>query len=66
MNQAYKRCVSCGDYFVVNEENKDSEYCSKSCEKEYEMCMICGNYFEPRNMVTEDNLKLCKKCSVQI
>jgi hypothetical protein len=60
----YKRCISCGNYFEITEENEEDIYCSKSCNKEYTMCMVCGNYFEPKDIINSDGFLCCKKCNV--
>jgi len=42
----FKRCFCCGNYFEINDENKDSDYCSIECMKKFSRCKVCGNYFE--------------------
>lgn len=45
MATTYKRCINCGNYFELNENEKDREFCNDSCVTHYERCQTCGNYF---------------------
>jgi len=45
MITTYKRCINCGNYFEVNENEKDREFCNDNCISNYERCQVCGNYF---------------------
>jgi len=45
MTTTYKRCINCGNYFELKENEKDREFCNDSCVTHYERCQACGNYF---------------------
>jgi hypothetical protein len=63
--QEYRCCLSCGNYFEVNEENKDEQYCSKDCYKEYIMCSICGNYCEKIAREDSNSFVCSEECARQ-
>ena len=59
----YKRCQGCGNYFEIDEQNKDNVFCSPVCYKEYESCLVCGNYFLKADIIRTKKIPCCKKCS---
>ena len=44
MKSVYKKCISCGKYFLDSSEN--NKYCSKECKAIFFRCTVCGNYFQ--------------------
>ncbi|OHD11770.1 MAG: hypothetical protein A2086_12010 [Spirochaetes bacterium GWD1_27_9] len=62
----YRRCISCGNYFEITEENKEALYCSEDCYSEYFVCLVCGNYFPISEIVKNKKVICCKECSDKI
>lgn len=55
----YKQCLNCGNYFETSDTDKDSQYCSKDCYKEYIQCIVCGEYFEKDKTTKNDEPFVC-------
>jgi hypothetical protein len=63
MVEEYRVCNSCGNYFLVTEDNKESIYCSKECYKEYIRCSICGSYIQSKDIIKSNDIFYCNECS---
>ena len=58
----YKKCISCGKFFLITSEN--DKYCSNDCRQLFVRCSVCGNYFQMKNNNDEfDNYICSEECS---
>lgn len=57
----YKQCLGCGNYFEVNDSNKNRDYCSQNCFVRYEQCIVCGKHFEVSNSQDEKSRNICSE-----
>lgn len=64
MTNNFKRCECCGNYFEVNENNKDEKYCSEECKAIYFRCSICGDYYKLEDFFDKERLICSKECSL--
>ena len=57
MKAIYKKCKSCGKYFLDSSENNN--YCSNECNELYIRCTVCGNYFLVKKEITSIENYIC-------
>jgi|GEM_PF-3775538 len=61
MENIYRRCECCGNYYLINDVNNQSSYCSKECEEKFIRCSVCGNYYSlPENNTETDDFVCCE------
>ena len=59
MKSLYKKCLSCGKYFLDSAEK--SKYCSDQCKELFVRCTICGNYFQINDKEIDIENYICSK-----
>jgi hypothetical protein len=52
---SYKQCETCGNYFLLDEENNHEKYCSDECRILYVKCTVCGDFYEKESDSDEDD-----------
>lgn len=62
MKLIYKKCISCGKYFIDSSE--DNQYCSGECKELFIRCTVCGNYFQITKEISNlENFICSEECS---
>jgi hypothetical protein len=62
MKSNYRKCISCGKYFLISSEN--DKYCSIECKKLFVRCSVCGNYYQKKDNIVDINNYICSvECS---
>ena len=61
MDNNYKRCECCGNYFLPDASKGHNIYCSNECEEKFIRCSVCGNYYSlPENKTDKEDFVCCE------